>query len=83
MEDQLWACAKATTMASFTKEMVLMNRMNHGAYEWLTNPERPAKHWSRSHFNTNLKFDILLNNLCESFNAFVLGARGKPIISCL
>lgn len=36
MKDQLWACAKATTMAYFTKEMVLMNRMEPGAYLWLT-----------------------------------------------
>ncbi|PRQ57820.1 putative transposase, mutator type, MULE transposase domain-containing protein [Rosa chinensis] len=81
LKDQLWAIAKSTTLAYFTKEMVLMNQMEPGAYNYLTKPERPAKHWSRSHFNTVLKCDILLNNLSESFNAFILPARVKPVIS--
>ncbi|KAM5559569.1 hypothetical protein ABKV19_020969, partial [Rosa sericea] len=81
LKDQLWAIAKSTTMAYFTKEMVLMNQMEPGAYNYLTEPDRPAKHWSRSHFNTMLKCDILLNNLSESFNAFILPARVKPVIS--
>ncbi|XP_024164046.1 uncharacterized protein LOC112171035 [Rosa chinensis] len=45
-------------------------------------PDRPAKHWSRAHFGTHLKCDILLNNLSESFNAFIVPARKKPIVSC-
>ncbi|XP_061993412.1 uncharacterized protein LOC133711278 [Rosa rugosa] len=64
LKDQLWAIAKSTTMAYFTKEMSLKDL-----------------HWSRSHFNTVLKCDILLNNLSESFNAFTLPARVKPVIS--
>ncbi|XP_062006087.1 uncharacterized protein LOC133723289 [Rosa rugosa] len=36
----------------------------------------------RAHFNTVLKCDVLLNNLSESFNACILPARSKPVITC-
>ncbi|XP_076911072.1 uncharacterized protein LOC143568926 [Bidens hawaiensis] len=39
--------------------------------------------WSRSHFLGRAKSDMLLNNLCESFNKQLVGARDKPIITCL
>ncbi|KAG8388268.1 hypothetical protein BUALT_Bualt02G0108000 [Buddleja alternifolia] len=35
----------------------------------------------RSNFRTSPKCDILLNNICESFNAAILEARGKPLLS--
>ncbi|KAM5554008.1 hypothetical protein ABKV19_025974, partial [Rosa sericea] len=82
MKDQLWAIAKSTTMAYYTKEMVLMKQLDPKAYDWLTNPQRNPRHWCKAHFHTVLKCDVLLNNLCESFNAFILLARSKPIISC-
>ncbi|KAL6228323.1 hypothetical protein ACLB2K_002274 [Fragaria x ananassa] len=85
LKDQLWAIAKSTTMAYYWKEMTLLNQMDTNAYEWLTDPNEPTrnpKHWCRAHFNGILKCDVLLNNLCESFNAFILLARSKPVISC-
>ncbi|GAA0176489.1 hypothetical protein LIER_29470 [Lithospermum erythrorhizon] len=39
--------------------------------------ERPAKHWSRSHFRCAVKCDILLNNICETLNKQILVAREK------
>ncbi|XP_070007025.1 uncharacterized protein [Nicotiana sylvestris] len=39
--------------------------------------------WSRSHFSSLPKCDILLNNLCEVFNKFILDARDKPILKLL
>ncbi|KAG8373955.1 hypothetical protein BUALT_Bualt11G0079600 [Buddleja alternifolia] len=35
----------------------------------------------KSHFRTFPKCDILLNNICESFNAAILEARNKPLLS--
>ncbi|KAM5568400.1 hypothetical protein ABKV19_016119, partial [Rosa sericea] len=81
-KDQVWAIAKATTMAYYTKELVLMKQMEPKAYDWLTDPLRPPKHWCRAHFGTTMKCDVLLSNLCESFNAFILPARSKAVISC-
>ena len=41
------------------------------------------EHWSRTHFPTDIKCDILINNHCEVFNSFILEARDKPIISLM
>ena len=35
-------------------------------------------HWSRYAFNAWPKCDILLNNLCESFNSKIIDARDSP-----
>ncbi|XP_004303589.1 PREDICTED: uncharacterized protein LOC101315165 [Fragaria vesca subsp. vesca] len=81
MKDQLWAIAKSY----YLKEMVMIKEMQSDAYDWLTDPDEPTrnpKHWCRAHFNTILKCDVLLNNLCETFNAFILPTMSKPVISC-
>ena len=54
---------------------------DEGAYNWSV--DKPPVHWSRSHFSTFPKCDILVNNICENFNKCVLDARSKPIIGLL
>ncbi|KAK4382855.1 hypothetical protein Sango_2831200 [Sesamum angolense] len=49
------------------------------AAKWLN--AIPPQHWTRSHFMTACKCDVLVNNLCESFNNYIIDARDKPIIS--
>ncbi|XP_024178615.2 uncharacterized protein LOC112184589 [Rosa chinensis] len=78
MKDQMWKCAKATTLSYFQKEMEEMKSLVQDAYNWLTEPERPPQHWSRAYFTTGSDYDILINNMCESFNSFILESRGKP-----
>ena len=39
--------------------------------------------WSRAWFNTFPKCDLLVKNLCECFNAYILNTRDLPIISML
>ncbi|XP_031395165.1 uncharacterized protein LOC116206431 [Punica granatum] len=51
------------------------------AFSWLA--KRLAANWSRSYFGTQSKCDVLLNNMCECFNAVILGARGLPILDML
>ncbi|KAL0373574.1 UNVERIFIED_CONTAM: hypothetical protein Sradi_3273100 [Sesamum radiatum] len=51
------------------------------AAEWLS--KIPSEHWSRVFFPVKTKCDILVNNLCESFNNYILDARDKPIITML
>ncbi|KAL0400664.1 UNVERIFIED_CONTAM: hypothetical protein Slati_4096300 [Sesamum latifolium] len=80
LKDILWRAARATRMADFEKAMNDMRR-NVAAYEWLM--QKPAAHWSKSHFSTHSKSDILLNNISESFNHMVLRARSKHIVDML
>lgn len=41
------------------------------------------EHWCRAFFRTNSKFDIHLNNMCESINSIILQARSKHILGML
>ncbi|XP_062020892.1 uncharacterized protein LOC133737327 [Rosa rugosa] len=53
MKDEMWKCAKATTMPFYLRDMEEMKQLDE-------------------------KCDILINNLCESFNGWIREARGKP-----
>ncbi|KAL6189133.1 hypothetical protein ACLB2K_040523 [Fragaria x ananassa] len=81
LKDQMWACAKSTTLPYFQKEMKTMKELELDAYKWLTAKERPAKHWCRAYFNTVVDCDIMINNICESFNGWILEARGKSPVT--
>ncbi|KAM5576700.1 hypothetical protein ABKV19_007515, partial [Rosa sericea] len=81
LKDQMWRCAKSTTLPYFAKEMEEMNALDNEAYKWMTHKDRPPQHWCRAHFETWSKCDIMINNLCESFNSFIFYARAKPPVS--
>ncbi|XP_040372946.1 uncharacterized protein LOC112194351 [Rosa chinensis] len=81
MKDQMWKAAKSTTLPYFIKEMEEMKSLDVDAYNWLTAPERPPKHWSRAYFRPGNNCDVLINNMCESFNGLVVHVRGKPPIT--
>ncbi|GAA0161501.1 hypothetical protein LIER_17800 [Lithospermum erythrorhizon] len=55
--------------------------IQQNAYEWLSSI--PPEKWSRSHFPIHSKCDAVTNNMCESFNNYILEARELPIISML
>lgn len=52
------------------------------AYEWLVRNTHP-NHWSRSGFRVYTQCDVLLNNLCESFNSAILQTRSKHLLGFL
>lgn len=61
--------------------MEKMLEISTNAYDWFN--DKPPINWSRSHFKVDPKCDILLNNLCESFNAAILEFRDKPVLTML
>ncbi|CAL9017841.1 unnamed protein product [Prunus brigantina] len=81
LRDKFWEALYATIVPHFTRAMEDLKKLSKDAYEWLTSPDKPPRHWSKSHFNTHLKWDMLLNNLCESFKATILECRDRPILS--
>ncbi|CAL9010838.1 unnamed protein product [Prunus brigantina] len=81
LKNILWAAARATTIPWYEAEMDKMKEQDEEAWKWLK--KRPAKNWSRSHFESHSKCDLLLNNLCESFNSCILDSRDKSILTCL
>ncbi|KAI3717672.1 hypothetical protein L1987_69436 [Smallanthus sonchifolius] len=64
-----------------TKEVIDEDEIVDKENEWLNQIE--AVHWARSYFTGRAKTDVLLNNICEVFNARLVDGRDKPIITAL
>ena len=74
-----WKATKATYAHEFERVVNEMKDINEGVYNWLKGQTTIV--WSRHMFKTNALSDIVINNMCESFNSWILKFRGKPIIS--
>lgn len=75
--------ARATTIQAFEAIMSRIKEEDAEAYKWLM--KKGPRHWNKAFFRTTSQCDILLNNLCESFNGdtAIFIARDRPILSCL
>nr|XP_043638349.1 uncharacterized protein LOC122609365 [Erigeron canadensis] len=80
-KDYLWKLATTTTVEQFNRVMEDFKTVDKDAYEYLK--KIPPMHWSRSHFSSRPKCDVLLNNMCEVFNRQLVDGREKPIILAL
>lgn len=81
LKDRLWSMARASYKGKFWYEMEQLELEDPATREWFNGKD--PRHWSRSYFSEASKCDILLNNLWESFNAAILQARDKPILTML
>ncbi|XP_027099030.1 uncharacterized protein [Coffea arabica] len=81
MKDMFWAATSAGNEREWKMAMIELKKANKEAAEWLS--RIPPALWSRSHFTGYSKCDILVNNLNESFNNYILEARELPIIGML
>jgi len=81
LKDKLWAAACAYTKAEFNAHMQELKRMSPAAFEYLDKIDPSG--WSRAWFHDYPKCDLLVNNICEYFNAYILKARDKPILTML
>ncbi|XP_062230269.1 uncharacterized protein LOC133927973 [Phragmites australis] len=54
---------------------------NPRAWKWLSDID--SKHWSRHKFSTNAKTDLVVNNISESYNAWILEAREEPMCTMM
>ncbi|XP_031120939.1 uncharacterized protein LOC116024179 [Ipomoea triloba] len=79
LKQKMWAVCKATTEAEFKRNMEELKLENEKAPEWLA--ARDPKHYCRAFFSTFPKTDMLLNNLCESWNGTILSLRDKPLLT--
>lgn len=81
LKDVVWSAALASTPQEYETEMEKLKELDKDAWSWLVG--KHAFFWSRSHFSSYPKCDILLNNLCETFNGYIIEARDKPILTML
>ncbi|KAL0360085.1 UNVERIFIED_CONTAM: hypothetical protein Sradi_3693000 [Sesamum radiatum] len=80
-KNALWKAARASTPGEFKLRMEELRQLDQTAFDWFN--DKPASEWSKSHFTEIPKCDMLLNNCCESFNANIMDARDKPILTML
>ncbi|CAI9271593.1 unnamed protein product [Lactuca saligna] len=76
-----WRAAKSTTESAFRSYMREINAMSTHAYDHLM--ERDPKTWCKAFFELDRCCDAMENGISESFNAAIVEARKKPIISML
>ncbi|GMY34089.1 hypothetical protein FCV25MIE_29331 [Fagus crenata] len=61
--------------------MAELKKLSPPAYDYLSKISIVT--WSRSKFSINPKSDLIVNNLLECFNSYILDARDKPILTML
>ncbi|XP_059454848.1 uncharacterized protein LOC132185016 [Corylus avellana] len=81
LKEQLWSATSSYTEYHFNDHMEELKKMNKDAYEYLSNVDPSG--WSRAWFSDYSKCDLLVNNICECFNSYILKARDKPILTML
>ncbi|XP_050209237.2 uncharacterized protein LOC126659951 [Mercurialis annua] len=81
LQKQFWICAKSNNMPDFEQNMKELKKLTPKGFEAIlrTHP----RHWCRAYFNTEVKCDIVDNNLIESFNGQIVDARSKNVLSML
>jgi hypothetical protein len=77
--DLMMGAAKATYIQAWEHKMDELKKVDIKAWEWLM--KVPTKLWCKHAFNHYSKCDVLMNNLSESFNATILVARDKHILT--
>jgi zinc finger SWIM domain-containing protein 3 len=81
LKDNLWSPAAAYTEADFLREMDELKGISPDAYNYLSKIDSST--WSRAWFSTFTKCDLIVNNLSECFNAWILKSRDLLIISMM
>ena len=81
LKNQLWACARSSSVRKWNMNMEAMKSVDKAAYEWLE--KLSPNTWVRTFFSEYPKCDILLNNNCEVFNKYILEVRELPILTML
>jgi hypothetical protein len=75
LKGKLWVAAVVYTEVDFLREMEEIKGISKDAYDYLAkiDPSTLSKTW----FKTFPKCELLVNNLCECFNAYILKARNQ------
>ena len=79
IRDLFWKAAKATYRQAFERAMNELKEVYEDAFKWLQSHSTII--WVRHMFKSDGQSDIILNNMCESFNSMIVKFRSKPIIT--
>ncbi|XP_031116649.1 uncharacterized protein LOC116020307 [Ipomoea triloba] len=76
---KLWAICRATTVPKYLTKMEELRKLNPKATDWVS--AREPHHYCRAFFSSFPNCDILLNNLCESWDSSILQFRDNGIMT--
>lgn len=76
-----WEAVKCTNENQFNIKMRQLKDESDGGYEIFM--DREPRRFCKSLISTHTKTDVIHNNICESFNSYILKTRDKPIIDML
>ncbi|KAL6494833.1 hypothetical protein OROGR_031633 [Orobanche gracilis] len=76
-----WAAAKSTTLDGFEKNMEKIKALSEQGYKHLM--DREPTRWCKAFFPVDCTCDSVDNNICESFNFWIIEAIYNPLISRL
>ncbi|XP_019253979.1 PREDICTED: uncharacterized protein LOC109232679 [Nicotiana attenuata] len=78
---KFWQCARATFEVYFSKKLDEMDQLGGNIVQDLMKYNKET--WCRAYFKDHSKCDVVENNMCETFNSWILAARHKSIITML
>ena len=81
MKKKFWLCAWSTFPEEFKDNLQKLGEVSEKAAEDLL--KYPPHTWCRAYFSSRYKSYMVDNNISESFNATIINARHKPIVSML
>ncbi|KAL3534432.1 hypothetical protein ACH5RR_002893 [Cinchona calisaya] len=79
LRNYFWEVAKSFDIVGHNKAKAKIKDMNIEAWKYLS--KIPVSAWARHSFKPEIKCDHIINNLTESFIAWVGELRGKPIFT--
>ena len=74
-------CARSSFEVELKDNLVELNKLGKGIVEELICYNK--ENWVRVYQGTSTKCDVVENNMCETFNAWILVPRHKSIITML
>jgi transposase-like protein len=80
-QKKFWACAKASCVTLFNLAKARLAKDTQAGAQAIMNTD--PHHWSRAWFRLGSFCDSVDNNMCESFNKWIVEARYFPIITML
>ena len=81
LKDLLWQAPASYTKVEFYRVMDGIKRISKDAHAYLEKVDPNT--WCWSWFNTHLKFGLLHNNTCKSFNSWIKKYHDQTILTML
>ncbi|KAL4282369.1 hypothetical protein GQ457_03G013340 [Hibiscus cannabinus] len=76
-----WNCVRSTYIEEFDDNLQKLEKLGPTSTEDLL--QIPVQHWAKAYFSARSTCDVVDNSMAKAFNAWILDARCKPIISLL